>query len=234
LRSLRLAAACALSAAVLLLASPAFAHVEIESDDAEAGQASTMTVSVPNERDDAGTVKLDLRFPEDATLTDVTAAQTAGWTAAVSDTGIVWTGGPLTGEDKVELTFTATLPDDAEQLEFKALQTYDDGQVVRWIEATPEGGAEPEHPAPVLDLEGGGEDHHAEEGTETTVAGTPTTADEHAEGTDDEGAGSDASAAATENDDDGSSTGVVVLIVAVVVLAAGGGTYVVMRRRRAA
>jgi hypothetical protein len=37
-------------------------------------------------------------------------------------------------------------------LEFKAVQTYDNGDVVRWIESTPPGGAEPEHPAPVLTL----------------------------------------------------------------------------------
>ena len=39
-----------------------------------------------------------------------------------------------------------------ERLVFKALQTYSDGSVVRWIELTPAGGPEPEHPAPVLTL----------------------------------------------------------------------------------
>jgi uncharacterized protein YcnI len=42
---------------------PAFAHVEISSDDAEAGQPSTMTVTVPNEMDNAGTNKVDVVFP---------------------------------------------------------------------------------------------------------------------------------------------------------------------------
>jgi Domain of unkown function (DUF1775) len=36
--------------------------------------------------------------------------------------------------------------------EFKALQTYSDGDVVQKIEPTMKGGAEPEHPAPVLKL----------------------------------------------------------------------------------
>jgi Domain of unkown function (DUF1775) len=36
--------------------------------------------------------------------------------------------------------------------EFKALQTYSDGDVVQWIEPTVKGGAEPEHPPPVLKL----------------------------------------------------------------------------------
>ena len=35
---------------------------------------------------------------------------------------------------------------------FKALQTYDNGQVVRWIDAPATDGTEPEHPAPVLRL----------------------------------------------------------------------------------
>jgi len=219
-RAARFVAAGMVAFVVLALAGPAYAHVEIESDDAQAGKPSTMTLSVPNERDDAGTVKVDLRFPEGSTLTDVTAAPVPGWTATVDDAGIVWTGGPLTGEDKVELKFTATLPADAETLEFKALQTYDDGQVVRWIEATPEGGPEPEHPAPVLDLAGGGgEDHHAEEGTETTIAATATTVAGTAANTND-------------NSDDSSSTGIIILIVAIVVVAGAGGAYVIMRRRR--
>ncbi|QZL06878.1 YcnI family protein [Streptomyces sp. BHT-5-2] len=41
-------------------------------------------------------------------------------------------------------------PDDADQLAFKALQTYSDGKVVRWIEEPKAGQAEPENPAPML------------------------------------------------------------------------------------
>jgi hypothetical protein len=44
------------------------------------------------------------------------------------------------------------LPKNVNQLEFKASQTYSDGEVVQWIEPTVKGGAEPEHPAPVLKL----------------------------------------------------------------------------------
>src|SRR5262249_11891089 len=43
-------------------------------------------------------------------------------------------------------------------LEFKVLQTYSDGTVVHWIDDTPPGGPEPEHPAPVLTLTAGGSD----------------------------------------------------------------------------
>lgn len=44
------------------------------------------------------------------------------------------------------------LPTDTDQLVFKALQTYDNGEIVRWIDTTAPGGPEPEHPAPVLKL----------------------------------------------------------------------------------
>jgi hypothetical protein len=39
------------------------------------------------------------------------------------------------------------------KLIFKALQTYSTGEVVRWIEVAPEGGARPEHPAPVVTVQ---------------------------------------------------------------------------------
>lgn len=44
------------------------------------------------------------------------------------------------------------LPDDAGSLTFKALQTYSNGDIVRWIDVPQPGQAEPDHPAPVLTL----------------------------------------------------------------------------------
>ena len=40
----------------------------------------------------------------------------------------------------------------AASMEFKALQTYSDGEVVRWIEPAKADGSEPERPAPTLKL----------------------------------------------------------------------------------
>ena len=45
------------------------------------------------------------------------------------------------------------LPEDTDQLVFKAIQTYDNKEVVRWIEEPKEGAAEPENPAPVLEAD---------------------------------------------------------------------------------
>ena len=44
------------------------------------------------------------------------------------------------------------MPENADSLAFPALQGYDDGSVVAWIDPTVEGQAEPEHPAPTLRL----------------------------------------------------------------------------------
>ena len=51
------------------------------------------------------------------------------------------------------------LPTKVKTVEFKAVQTYSDGEVVRWIESTPKGGPEPEHPAPTLTLVGKSKGH---------------------------------------------------------------------------
>jgi uncharacterized protein len=55
--------ALATTAAVLAVPAAARAHVTINPREAAAGSFSVLSVRVPNERDRASTVKLDLRFP---------------------------------------------------------------------------------------------------------------------------------------------------------------------------
>ena len=54
------------------------------------------------------------------------------------------------------------MPEGVDALEFPALQTYDSGEVVRWIEPTPPGGEEPEHPAPAVAFAAATDDAAAE------------------------------------------------------------------------
>ncbi|MDT7570745.1 MAG: hypothetical protein QOE05_919 [Actinomycetota bacterium] len=159
-------------ASLVLLAGPAFAHVTVQSPGATQGGFTKLTFRVPTEKE-TPTSKLQVVFPTDAPLAFVSVKPHVGWTYTVTK-GKPAT--PLKGEDgnAIEsvvqtITWTATnggikpgefdefdvsagpLPK-VDQMVFKALQTYADGSVVRWIEPRVDGGAEPEHPAPVLKL----------------------------------------------------------------------------------
>ena len=116
----------------------------------------------------------------------------------------------------MKLTFTATLPAGATTIEFRALQYYDNGDIVRWIDPTPPGGPEPDHPAPVLTIGAtADEDHHAEEGTDSSAA------DDH-----------DEASSTSDSSDDSNGTVIAVIVIAVIVIAAGGGAFFYVRSRR--
>jgi hypothetical protein len=44
------------------------------------------------------------------------------------------------------------LPEGVDSLNFPAVQTYSDGEVVKWVELAKDGADKPEHPAPSLKL----------------------------------------------------------------------------------
>jgi uncharacterized protein YcnI len=163
---------------VALVAGPAFAHVEIEREGEIASNGMVAaTISVPNEEPNAGTVKLELVFPDSPKITTAEAGQVPGWVATVQKTpsgdvqSVTWTGGPLTGNETVKLPLSVgPFESNTKTVTFNALQTYDNGDVVRWIEPTPPGGEEPEHPAPVLYVTGKApaEDHASSPAAQTT------------------------------------------------------------------
>jgi uncharacterized protein YcnI len=170
---------------VALVAGPAFAHVEIERDGAvSAGGVVAVTLHVPNEEAGAGTVKIELVFPGSPTLKTAEAGAVDGWTATVQKsvtgavTSITWVGGPLTGKQEGSFPLSiGNVPNGVDTVDFKALQTYDDGTVVRWIEPTPAGGEEPEHPAPVLTVRGASPTHdEASTSTSSSDSGISTAA----------------------------------------------------------
>ena len=155
---------------VLLVAVPASAHVTVQPSTATQGGFATEAFQGPNERDDANTTQLEVSFPADHPIAFVSVEPVPGWTVKVdkatlakpikSDDGdvteavskITWSGGQiLPGNFQRFPVSMGPLPD-AASLEFKAVQTYSSGEVVRWIETRTAGGAEPEHPAPTLTL----------------------------------------------------------------------------------
>lgn len=156
-------------------AATAMAHVTVNPREATKGGYAKFDVRVPTERDDTGTVKVDLLLPEDHPFASVSVQPVPGWTYAITKrhlaTPLVDDDGNKT-EDVVSLiTWTADagnsikpgefmefpismgpLPDDADSLTFKANQTYASGEVVRWIEVAAKGQPAPEHPAPSVTL----------------------------------------------------------------------------------
>ena len=174
----------------LVLPASASAHVTLQPSEAPAGDYVVLDVRVPNERDDAATRKVDVQVPPGFVFASY--QPVAGWSAEVTMEKIAK---PLTNhgeqidEQVSKITWTATgngaaigpgqfqdfpvsvqIPGEAgDTLTFKALQTYDDGEVVRWI-----GAPESEHPAPQVAVIAGSEGHHG--------------ADADAEGSDSEGA----------------------------------------------
>jgi uncharacterized protein YcnI len=157
---------------VAVAAGPAAAHVTIDPESAPKGSVTKFNFQVPNEKDNAATVGLAVTFPADHPIASVSVQQKAGWTFTIEKQAlpkpvkgpfggevteavskITWTGGEIQpGAFDLFTVRAGSLPKNVNQLEFQAAQTYSDGEVVQWNEPTVKGGAEPEHPAPVLKL----------------------------------------------------------------------------------
>ena len=170
----------ATGAAIGLGATSALAHVTVNPRETAGGGYAKLAFRVPNERDNAGTTKLEINFPAEHPFASVSVRPQPGWTYSVEkrtlDTPIdnhgtqlsevvskvTWTGGVIKpGEFNEFEVSVGRLPTDVESITFKAVQLYENGEIVRWIEEAAPGAAEPERPAPVLQLtkssaEGGG------------------------------------------------------------------------------
>lgn len=172
MKRLALLVAAAL-AVVLALAGPAFAHVTVTAPGAtRGGNDQEITFQVPTEKN-SPTVGVTIQLPTATPIASVLVEPLAGWTHTTKTTKlakpietddgeitsavsqITWTAtgnGIAPGEFGAFTIIAGQLPD-APSLTFKALQRYRDGSVVKWIElAAPGSTAEPENPAPVLEL----------------------------------------------------------------------------------
>jgi uncharacterized protein YcnI len=160
--------------AVFGFAAPASAHVTVNPSTATQGGFTKVTFRVPDEKDTANTVKLEVTLPADNPIASVSVKPVPGWTGVPQETKLKT---PIKSDDGdvtqavTKITWTAADPSAAikpgqfqefdlslgplpkvDQLVFKALQYYSDGDVVRWIEEPSAGAPEPEHPAPILKL----------------------------------------------------------------------------------
>ena len=162
------AAAATLYVGSLVGIAPASAHVHVTAEDPVRGGTTILTFQVPNESEKgSSTTALTVQLPNLSASADVM----PGWTvkldkdtAAGTVRAITWTAGPDAGipPDQFELfQILVTLPD-AETASFPAIQTYDDGTTVHWDQVQPPGAAEPDRPAPTVNLTasaGPGADH---------------------------------------------------------------------------
>jgi uncharacterized protein YcnI len=211
-------------AAVLALAPAVGAHVTLQPSEAPAGGFTRLDVRVPNERDNASTTKVVVQMPPG--FLSVSNEPVPGWDTELTmrklDKPVEQFGEQVT-EEVGRITFTA---DDASAIQpgqfqdfglslavpegkpgsmltFKALQTYSNGEVVRWI-----GAPDSEEPAPQVELTAA-----EEEGAPAPAAAQP------------------AAPAGGGEDDDGNGLAIVALVVGAAGLAAGLTALFMTRRR---
>jgi uncharacterized protein YcnI len=185
-------------AALFVLAPAAAAHVTLNPPEWEAGGFARFAIRVPNERDDADTTKVTVRFPEQVIAASFQPIE--GWNRTVrmarldepiDDEGeriteridtVTWTGGRIRPGEFQEFGVSFQVPeeDPGTELAFPAVQTYSGGEVVRWI-----GPPDADEPAPIVAV--------TEPAPENEAAATPASAPAQGAGGDgqDEGGGSD-------------------------------------------
>ncbi|MGH2590962.1 MAG: YcnI family protein [Actinomycetota bacterium] len=218
-------------AATLAAPTMANAHVTVQPEEVPAGGFTRLDVRVPNEEDDATTDEVEVKMPDGFAF--VSYEPVAGWQVDVQTEKLkqpIEAEGEELNEQVDTVTWTATdpkaaiqpgafrdfglsvgLPADApggDVLTFPALQTYDSGEVVRWI-----GPPDSEEPA-----------------AEVTLTAPVDEAAEHDGG---ETGSEEEEASPSSDEDDGASTGLAVtaLVVGGLGLLAGGGSLVRSMRR---
>ncbi len=223
---------------LLMLPASASAHVSLHPNEVPAGSFATLDLRVPNEMESANTVKLAVQVPPG--FLDISTEYMPGWSAEVltsklakpvqTDDGevteqvreIVWTGSGKQGQippgQFLDFPISTEIPGKAgEELTFKVLQYYDNGEVVRWI-----GGPGSDEPAPQIDVTAEGGVLQDVAGSETAPPSPEASASQGGERTGGSGSGSSDSAS--------NGLGIAALIVGALGLLAGGAALVRSRR----
>lgn len=190
------AAAVAVAATILAPAGSAAAHVKVSGTDTTPGGFGVLTFRVPTESATASTTGVVVTLPADHPLISVTAQDKPGWIVAVThktlptpqkdDDGnevsdyiatVEWKAAPGHPGIAPNLFDTFSLAagplPKAPSITMPTVQRYSDGTVVNWNETTTAGGAEPEHPAPVLTLTAAGTNSGAPTSTPVPAPAAP-------------------------------------------------------------
>lgn len=212
------------AALALVLAPAAAAHVTVNPREWEAGGFARFAVRVPNERDGADTTRVQMKLPDNVLSASFQPVE--GWQRTVKmrkldppvevegervtekiDT-VTWSGGRIRPGEFQEFGVSFQVPEEpGTDLAFPAVQTYSNGERVRWI-----GSEDADEPAPrVTVLEApSGEEAAAEEPAATA---TP-------------------APAAAGNDGGSDTLSIVALVVGAAGLLAGGLALIRGRPRR--
>jgi len=159
-----------LLAGALIAPASAEAHISLHPNTIPAGAFATLDVRVPGEQEGAYVTKVDMLFP--AGFTGVNYENVPGWTVNVIESKLAtpiksggetidtevsqivwsWTGslGKVNNNQFIDFPLSLAIPENVagQALEFKTVQTYSNGQVVRWIDPSLTG----EHPAPRINV----------------------------------------------------------------------------------
>jgi uncharacterized protein YcnI len=212
----------ALVVAILALAPAAGAHVTLQPEQAPAGGFTRLDVRVPNERDNADTTKVVVQMPPG--FLSVSTERVPGWNIDVTMRKldkpveqfgeqvteevdrITFSGGTIGPGEFQDFGLSVAVPEGrpGSMLTFKSLQTYSNGEVVRWI-----GPPDSDEPAPQVELTPA----EGEEAASQPAAQQP------------------AAPAASEEDDEGNGLAIAALIVGAAGLVAGLAALLMGRRR---
>jgi uncharacterized protein YcnI len=218
------AGAAAVVAAVIVTgwAAPAWAHVQVSADKAQAGATDvTVTFTGEAESSKAGIKSERVVLPDGITPQQVRLGKAPrGWAYTSASDGFTVGGMALPiGTDAVWSVVVDRLPTGATELPFKTIETYGDGEAVRWIEIPVPGQAAPDNPAPVLEVK-------------AAAAAAPTTAGPTTAGPTPPAAVPTGPGPAVPAADPGHSPGWVIALSAVVLLAVVVAGGLAMRRHR--
>lgn len=171
---IRPAAVLAGALMIILGAAPAAsAHVQVSGTDTTPGGYGLLTFRVPTESDTASTTEVIIHFPKDTPIVSVSVAPVPGWKATVHTARL---DKPVRTDDgqvdeyitkvdwKADSARTAIKPGQfglfdlsagplprTSEITFPTDQRYSNGTVVAWDQVAT-GSAEPDHPAPALQL----------------------------------------------------------------------------------
>jgi periplasmic copper chaperone A len=189
----RIVLLCSLVTA-LLVTPVAAAHVTVNPGEWEAGGFARFAVRVPNEQANADTTEVTVQFPE--SVISASFQPVPGWKRTVEMAtldepvevfgeqvteriaSVTWSSGTIAPGEFQEFGVSFQVPETpGEELVFPSLQTYSNGEVVRWI-----GPEDSDTPAPIVAVTAPAEEEAEAGGQPASEAPTPTAAETEDEG----------------------------------------------------